>query len=110
MDTTDRLLSERAKSHGDFDEHAAITQYLKDSMRSFPGWDRLSAAQRESLDMNAHKVGRILAGDPNFIDHWEDIAGYARLIALRLKQPREKVKLTSVKSSDEKPTAAAAQP
>lgn len=35
------------------------------------------------LEMIAHKVGRILAGNPHFEDHWADIAGYARLSADR---------------------------
>ena len=29
--------------------------------------------------MILHKIGRILAGDPNHKDHWVDIAGYANL-------------------------------
>jgi hypothetical protein len=31
--------------------------------------------------MIAHKIGRIIAGDPDFRDHWDDLAGYATLIA-----------------------------
>ena len=44
-------------------------------------WAKLEQTQRESLDMIAHKIGRILAGDPDFRDHWDDIAGYAKLVA-----------------------------
>ena len=84
---TDTLLAERGKTHGDFGEHAQITQDLKDVMRLSAGWTRLSPAQREALEMNAHKIGRILAGDPNFADHWDDIAGYSRLVAQRLTTP-----------------------
>jgi hypothetical protein len=36
------------------------------------------------LEMIAHKIGRVLAGDPNHADHWDDIAGYARLVARRV--------------------------
>jgi hypothetical protein len=36
---------------------------------------------REALEIDAHKIGRILAGDPDFRDHWLDRAGYATLIA-----------------------------
>jgi hypothetical protein len=32
------------------------------------------------LEMIAHKIARILSGDPNHRDHWEDIAGYAELV------------------------------
>lgn len=41
--------------------------------------------QQEALDMIAHKLGRILNGDPDYADSWADIAGYARLVADRLE-------------------------
>ena len=82
MDTQE-LLNERGKTHGDYTEHARITQNLKIMMRNFKGWGRLNLAMCESLDMQAHKIGRILAGDPDFRDHWDDIAGYAKLVANR---------------------------
>lgn len=73
------ILVERNKTHGDFADHAEITQVLKNSMRYGKNWDTLSHAQREALEMIAHKVGRILSGDPAHADHWDDIAGYALL-------------------------------
>lgn len=82
---TDALLIERSATHGDFSVHAAATCALKDIMATFDNWQRLDVTQREALDMIAHKIGRILAGDPNFKDHWDDIAGYARLVAQRLE-------------------------
>jgi hypothetical protein len=36
-------------------------------------------AQIEALDMIALKLSRILSGQANFKDHWDDIAGYAKL-------------------------------
>ena len=73
-------LNERGKRYGDFDGHAFITQSLKDAMRATRGWEGLSLAQRESLEMIQHKIGRILNGDPNYADSWHDIAGYAKLV------------------------------
>lgn len=78
------VLAERKDTHGEFTVQASITQALKDVMRSCKGWDRLSVIQREALEMNAHKIARILAGNPHFKDHWTDIAGYAQLVADRL--------------------------
>ena len=46
----------------------------------------LSNEQKESLHMITHKVGRILNGDPNFIDSWRDLAGYATLIVNSLSK------------------------
>jgi hypothetical protein len=39
----------------------------------------------ETLSMIAHKIGRIIAGNPEEPDHWRDIAGYAQLVANRLE-------------------------
>lgn len=82
---TEELLAERGKTHGDFTDTAQIIQETKDLWRMHPGWLKLSAVQRETLEMNAHKVGRILCGDPNTKDHWDDIAGYAVLVSQRIK-------------------------
>jgi hypothetical protein len=35
--------------------------------------------------MICHKMARIMNGDPNYVDSWADIAGYATLVANRLK-------------------------
>ena len=81
---TDALLNERGKTHGDFAEHCTVTWAIKDAISSLGNVDKLSNVQREALDMIAHKIGRIMAGDPNHQDHWDDIAGYARLVSQRL--------------------------
>jgi len=81
----DALLAERGATHGDYTDHARITQRLKSVMHEELSWyAKLTPTQRESLDMIAHKIGRILAGDPNHRDHWLDCAGYAQLVVQRL--------------------------
>jgi hypothetical protein len=80
---TKELLVERGKTHGDYTVHARITCNIKAMMHNEDNWKGLKATQAESLDMIAHKIGRILAGDPDFRDHWDDIAGYAKLVADR---------------------------
>jgi hypothetical protein len=40
---------------------------------------------REALEMVAHKIGRILNGDPKYHDSWHDIIGYTKLVADRLR-------------------------
>jgi hypothetical protein len=77
-------LNERGNRYGAFDTHARLTQELKQVMIGAPKWDKLKPDQRESLEMIAHKIGRILNGDPNYDDSWIDIAGYAKLVADRL--------------------------
>lgn len=85
MTTIDTTLNDRAKTHGNFAHHSTITQLIKDAITCQPNWRILDPDQREALDMIAHKIGRILAGDPNHVDHWHDIAGYATLVEKRLK-------------------------
>ncbi len=80
----EQVLRERGDRYGPFENHAKITQMLKDVMRSEPGWGRLTYPQREALEMVAHKIGRMLNGDPDYDDSWVDIAGYAKLVADRL--------------------------
>jgi hypothetical protein len=74
-------LSERGKRYGEFPRHAEITQEIKRVMVAAPSWHRLTDPQKEALEMIAHKIGRILNGDPNYADSWHDLAGYATLVA-----------------------------
>lgn len=78
MDSTALLLAERAKTHGSFTTHAETTQKLKCVIHTSK-FDTLSDRHKEALHMILHKIGRIMAGNPNFHDHWDDIAGYAKL-------------------------------
>jgi hypothetical protein len=80
----DKLLVEREKTHGPYKVKAKIIQDLKCAMELTEGWDNLNDMQRESLHMIAHKIGRILSGNPNCADHWDDVAGYARLVSKSL--------------------------
>lgn len=80
------ILSARQNTHGDYTDHARVTQNIKHMMRESPNWTRLHADQIETLEMLAHKIGRVLAGDNNFPDHWDDMAGYATLSADRARQ------------------------
>ena len=77
-------LAERCKRYGDFAGHAGVTQRIKAAIISAPRYARLTPSQREALEMIAHKIGRILNGDPNYPDSWHDIAGYATLVEQEL--------------------------
>ena len=76
---TDELLVERKKTHGDFMAWAITVNTMKDLFRGSAGYGRMSCMQKEAIDMICVKIGRILSGDPNHKDHWDDIAGYAKL-------------------------------
>ena len=55
---------------------ATVAQKIKEAMGPRA---HLSAVQRESLDMIATKIARLVCGDPNDRDSWLDIQGYAKL-------------------------------
>ncbi len=82
--TIEQTLAERGNRYGDFTDHARICQSLKRAMCAEAGWDRLTDVQKQSLEVIADKVGRILSGDPNYADNWHDIQGYAKLAEDRL--------------------------
>ena len=87
MSDIEQTLKDRGARYGKFIHHATITQALKMAMRT-PGshWYNLQPDHKEALDMIVHKIGRILAGDPNYADSWHDIAGYATLVENRLNE------------------------
>jgi len=106
MTDIDAILNERGQRYGKFLQHAQIAQLLKnvmtgnfdvvEKMLQLPGaaglsqalaekWAILDSDMTESLEMQMHKVARILNGDPDYADSWDDIAGYAKLVGDRLK-------------------------
>ena len=81
---TDNVLKERGSRYGRFIDQTRIIDGLMEPMR-LAGLDDLETDQKESLHQIAVKISRILNGDPNYVDNWDDIAGYAELISKRLK-------------------------
>ena len=82
------VLAEREKTHGSFEIHATVTQELKDVVhRHMVDQGReLNHSMYEAVDMIFHKIGRVVAGNPNHCDHWDDIAGYALLVSEQLRK------------------------
>ena len=85
--STDELLAERQSTHGEYAEHARVTQQTLRLWEREKNWPTLTDMQKETLHMISHKVGRILTGNPDVADHYDDIAGYSRLISQRLEKP-----------------------
>lgn len=73
------LLEERDSTHGSFIVNSRVSQGLKRIVRAEPGYDKLHDIHKEALDHMFSKIGRILAGQPTFDDHWDDLGGYAGL-------------------------------
>lgn len=71
----DKILVEREKTHGKFEDNAKVWQaicLMADSTRF------KDDTQRCAFSMIALKMARLLQA-PNIKDHWDDIAGYAKL-------------------------------
>jgi hypothetical protein len=81
MQDVPALLSDRNKTHGNFNDNAAISQAIKEVFQRSPAWQELPPVHRESLDQIALKLSRVLSGHSLYSDHWLDIAGYAKLAA-----------------------------
>lgn len=81
MATAQQTIEDREVTHGDYRAQANLAASIKELLRDAKGWKKLDVTQTESLDMIAVKISRILHGDPNAVDHWTDIAGYATLIS-----------------------------
>lgn len=82
----EQTLKERGSRYGDFAEGARIMQKVKAAIRNNSNFHKLRPFQQEALEMIAHKIGRILNGDPNYIDNWHDIAGFATLVEKELSK------------------------
>ena len=83
----DEVLDQRAVDYGKFKDGAALMQGIKRLMAEHAQKHGKTFAddQWEALEMIVHKIGRIVNGNPDKVDHWTDIAGYAKLIADRLE-------------------------
>ena len=81
------LLDERGVTYGKFEDLAEVSQRFKDSLHYFliTRNKYLAPDQQESIENIFTKIARIINGDPDHTDNWEDIAGYAMLVAERLK-------------------------
>ena len=104
MPSIDDTLAERGSRYGDFIEHATITQAIKNAMAEGENWGNMDDDQQECLEMIAHKIGRILNGDPNYIDSWTDIIGYTRLVEKRLLDTQAQLKAAENRESIPKKT------
>lgn len=85
QETIRSVLDQREKNYGDYSDVSDTSQRIKYVLRQNPGWEDLYPFQRESLDMIANKIARIINGNNEYVDSWVDICGYSQLVVDRLK-------------------------
>lgn len=87
--TTIMDIPNRDQQHGGIQAVGELSQTIKHAIRQQGrNYHLLTPAEREALDMIAHKIARLLSGDSSDPDHWRDIAGYAHTI-VRLQLPHD---------------------
>ena len=82
----EEVLDDRGKSYGSFQSVASVAQRIKVIFRDYPGWRNLTLDKKESLDLMATKMARVIVGDSDHKDSWDDIAGYAMLISKQIEE------------------------
>jgi hypothetical protein len=85
----DKTLADRENTYGYYGHTAALSQSIKEKLREHRKWLALTADKKEALEMIAHKMARIMEGDPAYRDNWHDIAGYATLVERTLPKTKE---------------------
>jgi hypothetical protein len=75
----ENLHKERGSRYGSWQQQAAVAQAIKQAYKLGNSYDNCNDAVLEKLDMLANKLSRIVNGDPEYQDSWDDIAGYALL-------------------------------
>ena len=79
------ILDQRQKTHGNFEKVARLDTELFSTFNTYL-YSSLSDEQYCAIKMILHKIARIGCGDPEFIDHWKDIVGYATLVINELEE------------------------
>lgn len=111
VQSVEAMLAERGSQYGNFFSHASITQGIKSIMSNdTAAWHALEDDQKEALEMVAHKIGRIINGNPNITDSWKDIAGYVTLVVQRLEGSSQTIKLSEISTAGGMPVVTSEQP
>lgn len=80
------ILAERGSRYGDYAEVSLVSQNIKSAMRHSRNWRHLPADMKESLEMTANKLARLLNGDWAYTDNITDMIGYLTLVLDRLEK------------------------
>jgi hypothetical protein len=82
-----KVLDARAEQYGSFMQSSDTVIRIKSILHNVVARNEvlLYPDQLQALDMIATKISRIVHGNPNHLDSWIDIAGYATLVADRLQ-------------------------
>jgi len=86
-----KILDERAQTYGQYHMVSKISQDVKKVIRNSPNYPLMPDYMKESLDLIANKLARILNGDPLYDDSWRDISGYCTLVLMEIEDMENRV-------------------
>lgn len=91
MSEINNTLVERNAKYGAFLDQSQVSMELKELLHKhlLEHDAELASDQLEALEMICMKISRIIVGDPDYVDNWHDIAGYALLVARRLADDQD---------------------
>ena len=91
-DVVAEITAKRNSVYGPFLHNAIVAQAIKRALRGIPDpdneglcWEHLPQDVHEALDLIALKMSRIVTGDHAYLDNWDDIGGYAKIVADRIR-------------------------
>jgi len=89
MTDIDAILKERGGRYGSFGHVADTYRSLMHSYEIGMRRGNQGLSRPADADVAVHmilmKIARIACGNPNHLDNWDDIQGYAKLVADRLR-------------------------
>lgn len=85
------ILNQRESTYGEFENNARIHNNLMCCLMS-PS-ETIPSVQFSALMHITGKLARAVSGDIDYIDNWQDIAGYAQLVVDHLQKQQEQGEL-----------------
>ena len=89
LDEIKKILEERGEVYGEYAEVAFTSQALKAAMHHGQAWWIMPDEVKESLDMVANKISRMVNGSWAHEDNILDIMGYMQLALDRVREMGE---------------------
>lgn len=93
-DVVAEITKARGSVYGPFLHNAVVGQAIRSALRNLPNpdndrhWEDLPLDVREGLDYIAGKMSRIVTGDPEYLDNWDDIGGFAKIVTDRIRKTK----------------------
>lgn len=85
------IIGERQSNYGDFYDFSILVQKLKDVVQKHPNWPKMSPHHKEGIEMILHKLARSINGNPDYLDSYVDVKGYAQCIINSIEKELEQL-------------------